>query len=383
MKDSRKDIESDLVFDPLKCYGKILSRKGLMLKAFLAGAVIGAFVAFCIPKEYKTTITIAPEIQESGSSILSGVASSMGTRSGFSKDVYQIMLYPDIIGSTPFLIDLFDVPVRSKDGSIQTDFYDYMDNVMVKPWWESIVSFVKNSPSKMARTLKKLTRGKNKGADEDDESGRKVDPSRLTIEQRAIMTDMRKAIRFSTEPGSTITAINVKLQDPHISAAMADTVLDHFQRFILDYRTQKVREELDNLYEMMEEAKAEYEKAESEYASFMDMNHDLFLQSQKEQQDKLNRDKDIAYSTLSSYQKQEILLKARIQEKMPVLTIVQPSVVPIKPTSNRFSTIITFALWALFLAMLWVVTLKDVYEEIKQAVKSNLHSRAVPETKTD
>ena len=80
------------------------------------GTILGLIVAFSIPKEYTTTIKLAPELNgsSSGASKLGSLASMAGINLGSANaggDAVMPQLYPDVLSSTPFLVGLFDVPV--------------------------------------------------------------------------------------------------------------------------------------------------------------------------------------------------------------------------------------------------------------------------------
>ena len=86
--------------------------------------VVGAVVAFSIPKTYKTKVVLAPEISNSSSmsESLSDIASMVGVnlgKGGSSVDAIYPEIYPQIINSTPFLTSMFNVKVTSLDGEVK------------------------------------------------------------------------------------------------------------------------------------------------------------------------------------------------------------------------------------------------------------------------
>ena len=90
-----------------------------LVKACGIAVIVALVVAFSIPKEYATSVTLAPET--GGKSVSGGIGAlasmagiSLGASSG--EDALSPELYPDIVSSTPFLINLFDVRVKSEEG---------------------------------------------------------------------------------------------------------------------------------------------------------------------------------------------------------------------------------------------------------------------------
>ena len=83
----------------------------------------------CVPRYYNSTAKLAPELSSFNSSSLGDLASSFGFDLGNSSsngDAIFPELYPDLINSNDFLTSLFDVKVKSLDGTINTTYYDYL-----------------------------------------------------------------------------------------------------------------------------------------------------------------------------------------------------------------------------------------------------------------
>lgn len=79
----------------------------------VCGAIVGLVVAFSIPKEFATSVKLAPEATDSksGGGSLGALASMAGFSMGASggADAVYPQLYPDVVGSVPFTTSLFDV----------------------------------------------------------------------------------------------------------------------------------------------------------------------------------------------------------------------------------------------------------------------------------
>ncbi len=55
-------------------------------------------------------------------------------------DAISPELYPDVVQSTPFLLELFPIEVETKNWTLHTTLYDYMDEHQRKAWWGYIIS---------------------------------------------------------------------------------------------------------------------------------------------------------------------------------------------------------------------------------------------------
>ena len=80
---------------------------------------------------YSTETKMAPEAEnQSSGGALSSLASSFGfdLSNVQSNDAITPLLYPELMDDNGFVAGLFDIKVSSKDGKINTTYYDYMYN---------------------------------------------------------------------------------------------------------------------------------------------------------------------------------------------------------------------------------------------------------------
>ena len=93
---------------------KVIKSDKLWMGLFVGlAAVLGLAVAFGTPKEYKSSVMLAPETATSNNltSGISSLASMVGMDMNFgnSDDAIYPELYPDLIQSTDFLVNLFPI----------------------------------------------------------------------------------------------------------------------------------------------------------------------------------------------------------------------------------------------------------------------------------
>ena len=164
---------------------KLWPEKKMILKACGWAALVGLVVAFSIPKEYESTVTLAPELNKErsisgGMAALAGMAGiNLGGSSG--PDALSPELYPDIVKSVPFSVEMFDVKVTDKDGELNTTLYEYLKEEQKQPWWGYITAAPFKALGWVASTIK--------GEDEEEGDG-SVDSFRLTKDQSKIIKAM-------------------------------------------------------------------------------------------------------------------------------------------------------------------------------------------------
>lgn len=325
-------------------------KKRILINCGIAFAV-GIVVAFSIPKQYTSSVSLAPEMQDNsnGMGSVGSLASIAGIDLGNSTDAIGPDLYPDVVSSNAFLVDLLDIRVETIDGNVNTTFLEYLKNYQKRAWWTSILG----GAQKVVKALFKK--------EETPDGKKKIDPQRLTIEEEALVTQMRGLISCAVDDKSGIISISVTAQDPLVAKMVVDTATIHLQQFITQYRTNKARNDLGYYTQLEKEARRQYETAQKAYANYSDSHQDATLQSYIVRQESLENDLQLSYSNYSKIRQQVQMAEAKVQEKTPAFTIVEQASVPNLPSAPKKKLLIiafifvTFAgtvLW-IYIRLLW------------------------------
>ena len=202
----------------------------LILKYAGIGLVVGIIVAFSLPKEYTTTVKLAPEGGSNNRlSNLAGLAGLAGINlnSVSEKDGINSNIYPDVIESTPFLLEFMDMTVTTQDGKNTYSFYDYMLKEQKQAWWKHIMG----APMKLIGWIKNIGKKKHPAPNDTNDT---IDIFNLTPAQVAFTSILKSRILFEPEKKSGIISVTVKMQDPLISAVIVDSTIQKLQRYITD-----------------------------------------------------------------------------------------------------------------------------------------------------
>lgn len=341
--------------DLIELAQKVWAGRKLVLKICGIALLVGLVVAFSIPKEYSTSVKLAPETggKTAGGS-MGALAAMAGINLGSStgEDALSPELYPDIVSSTPFLIELFNVKVVDQKGKVNTTLYDYLDEHQRAPWWGMIVS----APFKVLGWTVSLFKDAPIVGGND-----KLNPFRLTQDESTIADALSKRISVSVDKKTGVTTLAVTMQDPLISAALTDTVMRCLQNYITDYRTNKARHDLAFTEKLYKEAESNYYAAQQKYASYSDGNQDIILHSYRTEQERLQNEMTLAYGVYNQMAQQLQMAKAKVQEITPVYTVVQPATVPLKPAKpNKIMILIGFVFLAGVGSIGWILFVKDL-----------------------
>jgi capsule polysaccharide export protein KpsE/RkpR len=291
------------------------------------------FVLSCIwifpqPRYYTSSVKLAPEF--SGEMMdaaggLSSLASSFGFNLGGmgTNDAIYPLLYPELFESPQFVSGLFKVQVRTKDGSLQTDYYTYLrkhqkKNPLTRPF------------NQFRNWVKSFFQEKVTGVGHDG-----LDPFWMNRVDYGLYLKVGKQITCNIDKKTDVTTITVKDQDPLVSATMADSVRVHLQDFITDYRTSKARLDAAHYRHLADSARLEYEAASKIYSDYVDRHKEVSMQSYISRRDELEADMGLKLNAYTAMMTQLQAMDAKVQEKTPAFTVLKSATVPPKPAGPK------------------------------------------------
>lgn len=349
------------VIDLRIVWKRLVSRKNLFFKTLSVAFVLACAWIIPQPRIYEASVVLAPEsagdLPNAGS--LGSIASSFGINIGGlnSNDAIYPMLYPDIISSTDFIVGLFDVEVKTLDGSVQTDYYTYLTQHWKRSFWDYPKLWFKRLIAMVMP--KKQSRGSVPAED-----GARFNAFCLSEEQHVLVEALTSLIQCDVDKKTDVISITVRDQDPLVSASLADSVRVRLQQFITDYRTSKARVDLQYYERLMSESKAEYERSLKAYSQFVDAHSNVILQSYLSERDKLENEMQLAFNAYGAMITQYQASKAKVQEKTPAFTILQGSTVPVKPTSPKRMVFVAAMLFLTFIGTIIYIFKDDVIQQI-------------------
>lgn len=358
--------EDEVTIDWMALIRRILAIRRKLYLAAAVGLVAGVIIALSIPKQYTVSVTLSPEMGsgKSGGGLSGQAASFLGGGAGSdSPDALNASLAPDIVASTPFLLELFDARVRTADGKVDTTLVAYLDEQSA-PWWNTVLGL----PGMAVGGIKALFSPVKEAPLTDTESpdGGSIE---LSGEEAGKIGALRQAIQTEANIKTSITTLTVTLQDPKVTATVADSVVSKLQQYITAYRTRKAKEDCRYLEQLYRERQAEYYEAQQRYANYVDANSNVVFQSTLAERERLQNDMSLAYQVYSQVAQQLQVARAKVQEEKPVFAVVEPAVVP-RSSSGTSGKVIVLG-W-IFLAVAgvaaWELLGKDYWQKFRSSL---------------
>ena len=333
------------------CY-LLRDRKKQIIGLCILTTIFAIIVAFSIPRIYKARVVLAPETSNGNmASSISSLASMIGLygNNNMTGDAIYPEIYPEIFNSTEFITELYNIKFHTSDSKKQTTLYEYMKTGQKSPWWNYPLMLIKGLFASKGET----------------QDSTKVDPFHLTREQYNITRSIQGSIFCAVDKKTSLITLEVTAQDPLVAAVLTDSVKNHLQDFITQYRTKKACNDLDYMKRLYVEAKNDYTRARQLYASYSDANQDLQLASFRMKATDLENDMQLKYNIYTQVVQQVQLANAKVQENTPAFTVVQNPVVPIKHSNKPKILILAAFLLIAYATYVIVLIVRHRREVIK------------------
>lgn len=309
------------------CY--LWKKRRLLLKSATLGGLVGWVIAFSMPKEYATTVRLVPETEDVSKKAnnLGGLAAMAGINlsTATGADAISPDLYPDVVKSIPFLLELFPVEVSAPDRGDSLTLYTYLHDHQRQAWW----NYPLQAPFKAWGAIRQLF------SSPEEKSEREIDSFHLTSSQANVINALQRRIGVSVDKKTFVITVSVQMQDPVISARLAEVVVGRLQEYITTYRTRKAKNDLEFTRTVFADARDAYYRAQQAYAAFEDSNRNIISASYRTEQERLKNEMTVTfnvYNTLAQKLEQD---KLRVQERTPVFTVIEPPSVPLKAASPK------------------------------------------------
>ena len=318
-----KDIEDDEIEIRLSDIVQFLKdSRWTVIRWAVAFLILGILYAFSKPNQYTVSVTVMPEIQSKGGNLggLSSLAGLAGIDLGgmTSADAIRPDIYPDVLQSVPFALQLLRQPVYSqlleKETTLQTFFEE-----------QATSSFLGGLQSDS---------GDEKPLPLPDPKNRSK-TLQITKKQEELVKIVHGAVSAAYDKKSGVITVTAMLPDPVVAATAARLSLGYLTDYIGTYRTEKARNQVKFLNKQTADAKSRYQKAEYALSAYRDQNRYLNTNTAKIDEQRLQADFLLTQSLFNELSKQFELAKVKVAEESPVFKTLEPARIPLKKSGPK------------------------------------------------
>jgi uncharacterized protein involved in exopolysaccharide biosynthesis len=343
----------------------LLKYKFLIAITALLFAVLGALYSLTINNEYEASVKMVPESADSksggsggglgGLSSLAGLAGiNIGGATGV--DAIQPAMYPNIVESIPFLQELVHAKIynpKIKKWQVLRDYLkEHQSNAPIKLY--------DSEKLEEERAKKQLSDVDLKDLNVPISPGQTIDFINIDLKEAQILKKLKSYIKVEVDKKTMFLTITCTLQNPIIAANLTSLVQSQLTRYIVNYRTEKVRKEMEFLTSRQAEARKRYDQALFTFSNYKDQNRNRFLNVAKTQEKKLQYEVDLAFNLYSSLTSQLSEAQIRVQKETPIFKVLEPAQVPLSRSSPKRSLITIGAMFIGIFVSLIIVFFKSV-----------------------
>jgi len=343
--------------DLLELAKTIWNKRMFILKIVGIGAFLGVIVALLSPKEYKSTSTLMPEYstesQGGASSLLRQYGGLLGVSGGSynsNSNAIRVDLYPNIVQSTNFQMQLMQQPFYFSDLDTTATLFEYYTELNSAGVLGILKSYTIGLPGKILGAIlpKKELMTSLPGATEESLV------LNLSKEEFEVVETLRGKISASLDEESGIVSVTVTLPDNVAAAAVTEYTIRELTEYLTEYRTEKVLRDLTFVEEQLVTAKIRFEEAQQALAAFRERYQgSLSIRNQTEEQ-RLQSEYQVAFNLYNGFTQQFEEARLKVQEETPVFKTLEPVQVPLNDETSGAMILIVFIMLSGITSIGWI-----------------------------
>ncbi len=333
--------ENDDEIDLIALAKTVWDSRKFILKTLILFIVIGIFVAVITPKEYTASTIMVPQISNGSSSKLGGL-SSLAAMAGFklnmetSSTELSPYVYPQIVQSVPFQLELMNMPFKFEGVNDSVSFYEYYTEYNNPGVLSTVKKYTIGLPFVILGALKSKP---NQESLPSDETHTKF-PIYLTREQENVRKILANGLSLETNDKDGYVSLKFTTAESKLSAQVAQAAQELLQTYITKFKIEKAKAQLEFIEDRYRDNKQEFETAQAKLAEFRDKNKNVTSALARTQEERLQSNYQLAFDVYSQLAQQLEQAKIKVKEETPVFSILKPVTVPLEDNNSGFMTLI-------------------------------------------
>lgn len=302
----------------------------LFVRVLAAALLIALVYALGTGTEYRAQTRILPyHANPLGQGSINGLAGLAGIALPVEGgDVIRPELYPEVANSFAFRSQVATSPIRFSAGT--HSYEEYFESVhrpapfeRVRRWARAAVAAVRGGGEAPAPAPGGLARYPESFME--------------TVES------MRGRLRTAMDRKTAVITITATMPDPVAAADLAKVTADRLTQEIVTYESKRAAEQARFLAEQQAEAEVRYLASQRALAEFQDRNRSLSSAVAQTELHRLENDFALATDLFQSLTRQLQAAQVKVKEDTPVLTVLDPSIIPNRPSSPRWGLLLGLA----------------------------------------
>jgi uncharacterized protein involved in exopolysaccharide biosynthesis len=367
-KQNLQPVEEDSI-DLVEILQKLWAKRKFILIVTGVAMALGLVVALLTPNQYTASCTLVPQTGErrTGGS-LGGLAAMAGISLGnmTSGEVLSPNVYPNIIKNVSFQKELLHARYTFEDVTEPITYYDYATDKQYRKF--NLLAAIKKYTIGLPGVIIGAIRGEPE--EEDTVSGTVQDKiPRLTYSEQKVAKSLFEAFSLNLNQKEGYVQLSTTMRNPYLAAQITLKAQQLLQQYLTEFKLQKVRANLEFVEGSYQEARQNFETKQEELARFRDANVNLTSAMARTREEKLQSEYTLLLGVYTELAKQKEQAKIAVTETTPILTVIEPVVVPVeKSAPSRARMLIIYTFLGLLIGVGWVLGVpyvKETFSKIK------------------
>lgn len=303
--------------------------------------LLGLLVALFSAKEYTASCDVVPQTSgNTTSSQMSSLARLAGINIAQNQDVKVLspFVYENILSSARFRKELMMTPIDFKKADGPMSFYDYYTSEEFnKP---SVVDYVLKYTIGLPGVIMGAIRGEQPEPNYETLNELPTQIETLTKDEYRVIRQLSGAISLTLDEDKGYVTIVATMPEPLAAAQLAQATVDLLQKYITEFKVEKVQSNLDFIQQRHDEVKRDFEDVQARRARYRDANHNTIKNQARIEQERLEAEYQLAMNVYGELAMQLEQAKIKVKETTPILTIINPVTVPFNKSKPRRAMIL-------------------------------------------
>ena len=341
MQNQYTNLPEEQEIDLVELIQRMWVNRWLIVKITAVFMVLGLFVALFSPKVFTASCDVVPQTSKSGaSSSMSSLAALAGINLNAVQSAESLSpnVYENIMGSTTFRKELMQTMIDFEEVGHSVSFFDYYTSEEYnKP---GVMSYVKKYTIGLPFTILNAIRGEQPEPDYSGVGGDSNAIETISKDEYDAMQILGESIGISLDDKKGYVTITASMPEAVAAAQMAQATLTLLQRYITEFKIEKVQSNLDFVQERFDEAKRNFEDVQARRARLRDANMNTTRYSARTEMERLDAEYTLAQGVYTSLAQQVEQAKISVKETTPILTVIKPVTVPYKKSKPQRAMIL-------------------------------------------
>jgi uncharacterized protein involved in exopolysaccharide biosynthesis len=341
MQNQYNNIPEEQEIDLIELIQRMWVNRWLIVKVTAVFMVLGVLVALFSAKVYTASCDVVPQTSKSGpSSSMSSLAALAGINLNAAQSAESLSpnVYENIMGSTTFRKELMQTMIDFEEVGHPVSFFDYYTSEEYnKP---SVFSYIKKYTIGLPFTILNAIRGEQPEPDYSGVGGDSNAIETISKDEYDAMAILGESIALSLDEKKGYVTITANMPEAVAAAQLAQATLTLLQKYITEFKIEKVQSNLDFVQERFDEAKRNFEDVQARRAKLRDANMNTSRYSARTELERLDAEYTLAQGVYTSLAQQVEQAKISVKETAPILTVIKPVTVPYKKSKPQRAMIL-------------------------------------------